>query len=65
MLNTGQQDLPTESSLFLSIVLFGKWTDHVKSWRKNDLGDRILFVTYEEMVKVSHFLVLRIPVLSV
>ncbi|KAG5271613.1 hypothetical protein AALO_G00181980 [Alosa alosa] len=32
-------------------VLFGKWTDHVKSWRKNDLGDRILYVTYEEMVK--------------
>ncbi|KAL2084471.1 hypothetical protein ACEWY4_019989 [Coilia grayii] len=32
-------------------VLFGKWTDHVKSWRNNDLGNRILFVTYEEMVK--------------
>ncbi|XP_012673451.2 sulfotransferase 2B1-like [Clupea harengus] len=32
-------------------VLFGKWTDHVKSWRKADLGDRILYVTYEEMVK--------------
>ncbi|XP_063054321.1 sulfotransferase 2B1-like [Engraulis encrasicolus] len=32
-------------------VLFGKWTDHVKSWRQNNLGDRILFVTYEEMVK--------------
>ncbi|XP_062393693.1 sulfotransferase family 2, cytosolic sulfotransferase 3 [Sardina pilchardus] len=32
-------------------VLFGKWTDHVKSWRNTNLGDRILYVTYEEMVK--------------
>ncbi|KAL2103366.1 hypothetical protein ACEWY4_000234 [Coilia grayii] len=32
-------------------VFYGKWTDHVKSWRNNDLGDRILFVTYEEMIK--------------
>ncbi|KAL2084470.1 hypothetical protein ACEWY4_019988 [Coilia grayii] len=32
-------------------VLFGKWTDHVKSWRKADLGDRILHITYEEMVE--------------
>nr|XP_057909357.1 sulfotransferase family 2, cytosolic sulfotransferase 3 isoform X2 [Doryrhamphus excisus] len=32
-------------------VLFGKWTDHVKSWRNADLGDRILFITYEEMVQ--------------
>lgn len=32
-------------------VMFGKWTDHVKSWRKADLGDRILYVTYEEMVQ--------------
>lgn len=31
-------------------VLFGKWTEHFKSWRKADLGDRMLFVTYEEMV---------------
>ncbi|KAF5907164.1 sulfotransferase family cytosolic 2B member 1-like, partial [Clarias magur] len=30
-------------------VIFGKWTDHVKGWRKADLGDRILYVTYEEM----------------
>ncbi|KAL0984980.1 hypothetical protein UPYG_G00151380 [Umbra pygmaea] len=32
-------------------VLFGKWTDHVKSWYSSDLGDRILYITYEEMVK--------------
>lgn len=32
-------------------VLFGKWTDHVKSWRRAELGDRILFITYEEMVE--------------
>ncbi|KAM9436429.1 sulfotransferase 2B1-like [Clarias gariepinus] len=32
-------------------VLFGKWTDHVKSWRNTDLGDRILYITYEEMIK--------------
>ncbi|XP_035607306.1 sulfotransferase family 2, cytosolic sulfotransferase 3 isoform X1 [Oncorhynchus keta] len=32
-------------------VLFGKWTDHVKSWRNSDLGDRILYITYEEMIK--------------
>ncbi|XP_034063528.1 sulfotransferase family 2, cytosolic sulfotransferase 3 isoform X2 [Gymnodraco acuticeps] len=30
-------------------VMFGKWTDHVKSWRSAELGDRILFITYEEM----------------
>ncbi|KAM4633889.1 sulfotransferase 2B1-like isoform 2-T3 [Polymixia lowei] len=32
-------------------VLFGKWTDHVKSWRHTELGDRILYITYEEMVQ--------------
>ncbi|XP_012714622.2 sulfotransferase 2B1 isoform X2 [Fundulus heteroclitus] len=32
-------------------VLFGKWTEHVKSWRHAELGDRILFITYEEMVQ--------------
>ncbi|XP_047216288.1 sulfotransferase family 2, cytosolic sulfotransferase 3 isoform X2 [Girardinichthys multiradiatus] len=32
-------------------VLFGKWTDHVKSWRCAELGDRILFITYEEMAE--------------
>eukprot|EP00066_Takifugu_rubripes_P003439 XP_003966001.1 PREDICTED: sulfotransferase family cytosolic 2B member 1-like isoform X1 [Takifugu rubripes] len=32
-------------------VLFGKWTDHVKSWRHTELGDRILYLTYEEMVE--------------
>ncbi|XP_035275080.1 sulfotransferase 2B1-like isoform X4 [Anguilla anguilla] len=32
-------------------VLFGKWTDHVKSWRNTDIEDRILYVTYEEMVQ--------------
>lgn len=35
-------------------VLFGKWTDHVKSWRSTDLGDRIMYITYEEMVQVKH-----------
>ncbi|XP_026851829.2 sulfotransferase 2B1-like isoform X1 [Electrophorus electricus] len=32
-------------------VLFGKWTDHVKSWKSPDLGDRILYITYEELVQ--------------
>ncbi|KAJ8289741.1 hypothetical protein GJAV_G00004770 [Gymnothorax javanicus] len=32
-------------------VLFGKWTDHVKSWRNTGIEDRILYMTYEEMVK--------------
>ncbi|XP_018582443.1 sulfotransferase family 2, cytosolic sulfotransferase 3 isoform X2 [Scleropages formosus] len=32
-------------------VLFGKWTDHVKCWRNLDLGDRILYITYEEMLQ--------------
>ncbi|KAM7420331.1 hypothetical protein PAMA_014853 [Pampus argenteus] len=30
-------------------VLFGKWTDHVKSWNHTELGDRIMYITYEEM----------------
>uniref|UniRef100_A0A8C6SQ13 Sulfotransferase n=1 Tax=Neogobius melanostomus TaxID=47308 RepID=A0A8C6SQ13_9GOBI len=33
----------------LLLVVFGKWTDHVKSWKHNNLGDRIMFITYEEM----------------
>lgn len=37
----------------LSAVLFGKWTDHVKSWRHTELGDRIMYITYEEMVQVK------------
>uniref|UniRef100_A0A672H167 Sulfotransferase n=1 Tax=Salarias fasciatus TaxID=181472 RepID=A0A672H167_SALFA len=32
-------------------VLFGKWTDHVKSWMHTELGDRIMHITYEEMVQ--------------
>ncbi|KAF6716208.1 Sulfotransferase family cytosolic 2B member 1 [Oryzias melastigma] len=32
-------------------VLFGKWTDHVKSWKLAKIADRILFLTYEEMVQ--------------
>ncbi|XP_029360862.1 sulfotransferase family 2, cytosolic sulfotransferase 3 isoform X2 [Echeneis naucrates] len=32
-------------------VMFGKWTDHVKSWRRSELGDRIMYITYEEMVQ--------------
>lgn len=38
----------------LSAVMFGKWTDHVKGWRSAELGDRILFITYEEMCQVKH-----------
>ncbi|KAF5907170.1 sulfotransferase family cytosolic 2B member 1-like isoform X1, partial [Clarias magur] len=34
-------------------VMFGKWTDHVKSWRNADLGDRIFCITYEEMLQLS------------
>ncbi|XP_037310829.2 sulfotransferase family 2, cytosolic sulfotransferase 3 isoform X2 [Pungitius pungitius] len=32
-------------------VLFGKWTEHVKGWMGTDLGDRIMYITYEEMVQ--------------
>ncbi|KAG7474461.1 sulfotransferase family cytosolic 2B member 1-like isoform X1 [Solea senegalensis] len=32
-------------------VMFGKWTDHVKSWRHTALGDRIMYITYEDMVQ--------------
>ncbi|KAF6714419.1 Sulfotransferase family cytosolic 2B member 1 [Oryzias melastigma] len=32
-------------------VLFGKWADHVKSWKLAKIADRILFLTYEEMVQ--------------
>ncbi|KAK5621883.1 hypothetical protein CRENBAI_003574 [Crenichthys baileyi] len=32
-------------------VPFGKWTEHVKSWKHAELADRILFITYEEMVQ--------------
>lgn len=39
----------------LSSVLFGKWTDHVKGWKDTDLGDRIMYITYEEMVQVRHY----------
>ncbi|KAG7317901.1 hypothetical protein KOW79_018936 [Hemibagrus wyckioides] len=35
-------------------VIFGKWTDHVKCWRNTDLGDRILYITYEEMIQDLH-----------
>lgn len=41
-----------DSTYNVSAVLFGKWTDHVKSWRKAELGERIMFITYEEMVQV-------------
>lgn len=41
------------SMLVSSSVLFGKWTDHMKSWRHTDLGDRIMYITYEEMVQVK------------
>ncbi|XP_062255313.1 sulfotransferase 2B1-like [Platichthys flesus] len=32
-------------------VMFGKWTDHVKSWRHTELTDRIMYISYEEMVQ--------------
>uniref|UniRef100_A0A8C6NL82 Sulfotransferase n=3 Tax=Nothobranchius furzeri TaxID=105023 RepID=A0A8C6NL82_NOTFU len=32
-------------------VLYGKWTDHVKSWRRAGLEDRIMYITYEEMAQ--------------
>ncbi|XP_065821205.1 sulfotransferase 2B1-like isoform X2 [Labrus bergylta] len=34
-------------------VMLGKWTDHLKSWKHSELGDRIMFITYEEMVQVT------------
>ncbi|KAM3873669.1 sulfotransferase 2B1-like [Diretmus argenteus] len=36
---------------FLEGKVFGKWTDHVKSWRHTEMGDRILYITYEEMLQ--------------
>lgn len=30
-------------------LAFGKWTAHVKSWKNAKLGDRIMYLTYEEM----------------
>lgn len=33
--------------------MFGKWTEHVKSWRHTELGDRVMYITYEEMVEVK------------
>lgn len=41
------------SVMVSSSVMFGKWTDHMKSWRHTDLGDRIMYITYEEMVQVK------------
>ncbi|XP_077371513.1 sulfotransferase 2B1-like isoform X2 [Festucalex cinctus] len=32
-------------------VMFGKWTDHVKSWMHTQLGDRIIYITYEQMIQ--------------
>ncbi|XP_015804707.1 sulfotransferase 2B1 [Nothobranchius furzeri] len=32
-------------------VQYGKWTNHVKGWRHTELGDRIMYITYEEMVQ--------------
>uniref|UniRef100_A0A4W4EHZ6 Sulfotransferase n=1 Tax=Electrophorus electricus TaxID=8005 RepID=A0A4W4EHZ6_ELEEL len=32
-------------------VFYGKWADHVKSWRNPDIGDRILYIKYEEMIQ--------------
>uniref|UniRef100_A0AAY5ET15 Sulfotransferase n=1 Tax=Electrophorus electricus TaxID=8005 RepID=A0AAY5ET15_ELEEL len=34
-------------------VFYGKWADHVKSWRNPDIGDRILYIKYEEMIQVK------------
>lgn len=34
---------------FLEGKVFGKWTDHVKSWKNSSLGDRIMYITYEDM----------------
>lgn len=44
----------SNASFVLFAVLFGKWTDHVSSWKLAKLGERILFLTYEEMVQVEH-----------
>ncbi|KAF5907168.1 sulfotransferase family cytosolic 2B member 1-like isoform X1, partial [Clarias magur] len=41
-------------------VMYGKWTDHVKSWRNADLGDRILYITYEEMLQDLRGIIERI-----
>ncbi|KAK3541266.1 hypothetical protein QTP86_019405 [Hemibagrus guttatus] len=41
-------------------VMFGKWTDHLKSWKNLDLGDRILYITYEEMIQDLHGAIERI-----
>ncbi|XP_053467665.1 sulfotransferase 2B1-like [Ictalurus furcatus] len=41
-------------------VIFGKWTDHVKSWKNPDLGNRILYITYEEMIQDLRGIIRRI-----
>ncbi|KAM9309360.1 sulfotransferase family 2, cytosolic sulfotransferase 3 isoform 2-T2 [Pholidichthys leucotaenia] len=41
-------------------VLFGKWTDHVKSWKFTELGNRIMYITYEEMVQELPAALIRI-----
>ncbi|XP_051577142.1 sulfotransferase family 2, cytosolic sulfotransferase 3 isoform X2 [Myxocyprinus asiaticus] len=41
-------------------VFFGKWTDHVKSWQNTDLGDRILYITYEDMLQDLRGVLVRI-----
>lgn len=37
----------------------------MKSWKHSELGDRILFVTYEEMVQVNKHIVLSAHVVMV
>lgn len=46
-------------------VMFGKWTDHVKSWRNSELGDRIMYITYEEMVQVKHLKIFLLTTSSI
>ena len=47
--------------MWSNAVLFGKWTDHVKSWRHTELGDRIMYITYEEMVQVIDIFQVNAP----
>lgn len=40
-----------ESFLFLSVI-FGSWFDHVKGWLNAKDKESIMYISYEELLKV-------------
>lgn len=36
----------------LLLVIFGSWFDHVKSWLNAEDKERILYISYEELIMV-------------